>query len=58
MKLGAIRDFSRFLSDHAPGTRMADIDRSLIVAYLHALQMQKKTVHRRNQLLIQLRMFF
>jgi integrase/recombinase XerD len=58
MKLGAIRDFSRFLSDHAPGAQMADIDRSLIVTYLHALQVQKKTVHRRNQLLIQLRMFF
>ncbi len=57
-KLGAIRDFSRFLSDYAPGTQVSDIDRSLILAYLHALQVQKKTVHRRNQLLIQLRIFF
>jgi integrase/recombinase XerD len=57
-KLGAIRDFSRFLSEYAPGARMTDIDRSLMGAYLHALQVQKKTVHRRNQLLIQLRMFF
>jgi integrase/recombinase XerD len=58
MKLGAIRDFSHFLSDYAPGTQMSAIDRSLMVAYLHALQVQKKAVHRRNQLLIQLRIFF
>jgi integrase len=57
-KLGAIRDFSRFLAGHAPSTQLSDIDRSLMVAYLHALQVQKKTVQRRNQLLIQLRIFF
>jgi integrase len=58
LKLGALRDFSRFLTAHAPNAQMADIDRSLIVTYLHALQVQKKTIHRRNQLLIQLRIFF
>lgn len=57
-KLEALRDFSRFLWNYAPGAQLVDINRSLMIAYLHALHVQKKTVHRRNQLLIQLRMFF
>ena len=58
LKLGAIRDFSRFLTHSAPETQISAIDRALIVTYLHFLRTQKKTVHRRNQLLIQLRIFF
>ncbi len=57
LKLGAIRDFSRFLTHYAPNTQIAAVDRALIVNYLHFLQTQK-TIHRRNQLLIQLRIFF
>jgi integrase len=57
-KLGAIRAFSQFLTQYAPHCQLAEIDRSLILAYLHFLQVQThKGPSRRNGLLIGLRVF-
>jgi integrase/recombinase XerD len=55
-KLGAIRAFSHFLAQHAPGCQLADIDRSLVLAYLQDVQGQVGPA-RYNGLLYRLRVF-
>ncbi len=58
-KLGAIHCFSQFLAKEAPHCQITDIDRKLLVAYVHFLHMQpQKGPSRRNGLLIGLRVFF
>jgi integrase/recombinase XerD len=55
--LAAVREFSLFLAHDLPHAQASDIDRALVLKYLHFLQMQKHTVARRNSLLKSLRTF-
>jgi integrase len=55
-KLGAIRAFSHFLAQHVPHCQLADIDRSLILTYLHT-QRGQVGPGRYNGLLYRLRVF-
>ena len=57
VKLGAINNFSRFLTQYAPHCHASDIDRALIVTYISFLQERKFSPMRRNTLLVHLRMF-
>jgi len=55
--LASVREFSLFLAHDLPQAQVSEIDRALVLKYLHFLQMQKPTVARRNALLKSLRTF-
>jgi integrase len=55
-KIGAVRAFSHFLAHHAPHCQVSDIDRSLILAYLHEVRTQVGPA-RYNGLLYRLHVF-
>jgi integrase len=57
-KLGAVRDFSRFLTASFPHCRISDIDRPLMVKYVHDLRERHNSVGWRNHTLSALRTFF
>lgn len=55
-KLGAIRTFSHFLAEQAPHAQAADLDRALLLTYIHVIQAQVGPA-RYNGLLYRLRVF-
>jgi integrase len=56
-KMNALRAFSQFLSQSYPDCQPSDIDRPLIVTYIHFLRASQRSAIWKNQLLTNLRLF-